>query len=58
LLVLVLIFAICLGAGNYDLILENVTDCLRRHGTATKQIIFEGEPSTALNGIELSEEVL
>jgi len=27
----------------------NVTDYLRQHGTATKQIIFEGEPFTALN---------
>jgi small GTP-binding protein len=27
----------------------NVTDYLRQHGTKTKQIIFEGEPFTALN---------
>lgn len=27
----------------------NVTDYLREHGTQTKQIIFEGEPFTALN---------
>jgi hypothetical protein len=27
----------------------NVTDYLKKHGTQTKQIVFEGEPFTALN---------
>jgi len=36
----------------------NVTDYLCQHGTATKQIIFEGEPFTALNVVGLREKVL
>jgi hypothetical protein len=27
----------------------NVTDYLKKHGSATKQIVFEGEPFTAIN---------
>jgi hypothetical protein len=36
----------------------NVTDYLQRHGPATKQIIFEGEPFTALNVARLRDRVL
>ncbi|MHC1600311.1 MAG: DUF4365 domain-containing protein, partial [Candidatus Methanospirareceae archaeon] len=36
----------------------NVTEYLCQHGTATKQIIFEGEPFTALNVVGLREKVL
>jgi len=36
----------------------NVTDYLRRHGKDTKQIIFEGEPFTALNVARLRDRVL
>jgi small GTP-binding protein len=36
----------------------NVTDYLCQHGTATKQIIFEGETFTALNVARLRETVL
>jgi hypothetical protein len=27
----------------------NVTDYIRKRGTATKQIVYEGEPFTAIN---------
>jgi WD40 repeat protein/GTPase SAR1 family protein/DNA-directed RNA polymerase subunit RPC12/RpoP len=36
----------------------NVSDYLRRHGRATKQIIFEGEPFTALSLVRLRDRVL
>jgi hypothetical protein len=36
----------------------NVSDYLRRHGTETKQIIFEGEPFTALSVARLRDRVL
>jgi len=36
----------------------NVTDYLRQHGKGTKQIIFEGEPFTALNVAWLRDRVL
>jgi len=36
----------------------NVTDYLERHGKDTKQIIFEGEPFTALNVARLRDRVL
>ncbi len=36
----------------------NVTNYLRQHGTANKQIIFEGEPFTALNVAGLRDRVL
>jgi small GTP-binding protein len=36
----------------------NVTDYLCQHGTATKQIVFEGEPFTALNVARLRDRVL
>jgi WD40 repeat protein len=34
----------------------NVTDYLREHGKDTKQIVFEGEPFTALNVVKRREE--
>jgi GTPase SAR1 family protein len=36
----------------------NVTDYLQEHGPATKQIVFEGEPFTALNVARLRDRVL
>ena len=36
----------------------NVTDYLRRHGPDTRQIVFEGEPFTALNVARLRDRVL
>jgi hypothetical protein len=36
----------------------NVTDYLRRHGKNTKQIVFEGEPFTALNVARMREKVV
>ncbi|MCI0691544.1 hypothetical protein L0337_05995 [candidate division KSB1 bacterium] len=36
----------------------NVTDYLRRHGQNTKQIVFEGEPFTALNVARMRERVV
>ena len=36
----------------------NVTDYLRQHGTATRQIVFEGEPFTALNVARLRDRPL
>lgn len=36
----------------------NVTDYLRQHDPATKQIIFEGEPFTALNVVKLRSKIL
>ena len=36
----------------------NVTDYLRQHGAETKQIVFEGEPFTALNVVGLRGKVL
>jgi hypothetical protein len=36
----------------------NVTDYLRQHGTAAKQIVFEGEPFTASNVAKLRDKVL
>nr|QNO48683.1 hypothetical protein AMAKCJMG_00017 [Methanosarcinales archaeon ANME-2c ERB4] len=36
----------------------NVTEYLQEHGTATKQIVFDGEPFTALNVVGLSGKAL
>jgi uncharacterized protein YlaI len=36
----------------------NVTEYLQRHGKGTKQIVFEGEPFTALNVSRLRDKVL
>ena len=36
----------------------NVTNYLREHGAATKQIVFEGEPFTALNVARMRDRVL
>jgi hypothetical protein len=36
----------------------NVTDYLRRHGKGTKQIVFDGEPFTALNLVRLRDRLL
>ena len=36
----------------------NVTDYLKQHGKETKQIIFEGEPFTALNVVRLRDKML
>jgi hypothetical protein len=36
----------------------NVTDYLREHGKDTKQIVFDGEPFTALNVVRRREELL
>lgn len=36
----------------------NVTDYLREHGAATKQIVFDGEPFTALNVARMRDRVL
>jgi GTPase SAR1 family protein len=36
----------------------NVSDYLERHGKKTKQIVFEGEPFTALNVVRLRDRVL
>lgn len=36
----------------------NVTGYLKKHGTGTKQIVFEGEPFTALNVVRLRSKVL
>jgi hypothetical protein len=36
----------------------NVTDYLKEHGKNTKQIIFEGEPFTALNVVRLRTRLL
>jgi GTPase SAR1 family protein len=36
----------------------NVTDYLQRHGLDTRQIVFEGEPFTALNVARLRDKVL
>jgi hypothetical protein len=36
----------------------NVSEYLKRHGADTKQIIFEGEPFTALNVVKLRDRVL
>jgi len=36
----------------------NVTDYLQRHGPDTRQVVFEGEPFTALNVARLRDRVL
>lgn len=36
----------------------NVTEYLRKHGTATKQIVFKGEPFTALSVVKLRNKLL
>jgi hypothetical protein len=36
----------------------NVTEYLRKHGKDTKQIVFEGEPFTALSVVQLRDKVL
>ena len=35
----------------------NVTDYLKQHGKDTKQIVFDGEPFTALNVVRLRDRV-
>ena len=36
----------------------NVTDYLREHGAATRQIVFDGEPFKALNVARMRDRVL
>ena len=36
----------------------NVTDYLREHGAKTRQIVFDGEPFTALNLVRLRDRLL
>ena len=36
----------------------NVTEYLKKHGPETKQIIFDGEPFTALNVAKMRDKVL
>ncbi|HUS75132.1 MAG TPA: hypothetical protein VMY43_03905 [Methanothrix sp.] len=36
----------------------NVTEYLQEHGKDTKQIVFEGEPFTALNVVRRRDELL
>ena len=36
----------------------NVTDYLREHSAATRQIVFDGEPFTALNVARMRDQVL
>ena len=36
----------------------NATEYLKKHGKDTRQIVFEGEPFTALNVIRLRDKIL
>jgi hypothetical protein len=36
----------------------NATEYLKKHGTETRQIVFEGEPFTALNVLHLRDKIL